>query len=216
MLKGVLTVLVVTVLPVLAFRWISPFTSSFMLQARANGADVAYDWVPWREISPQVALAVIAAEDQKFREHDGFDLGSIADALDDRARGGRVRGASTISQQVAKNLFLWPEKSWLRKGLEAYFTVLIEALWPKRRILEVYLNLAQFGRDVFGVGAASAVYFGKPPSAIQPEEAALLAAVLPDPRRMRVARPSPYVQKRVIWILGQMQRLGGRSQLRGL
>jgi monofunctional biosynthetic peptidoglycan transglycosylase len=166
-------------------------------------------WVEWSDISPQIKVAVIAAEDQTFPTHHGFDLDSINEALEDRENGRRVRGASTISQQVAKNLFLWPGQSWVRKGLEAYFTVLIETLWPKRRILEVYLNIAEFGRGVFGVGAASEVYFGKRASQLNAPDAALLAAVLPSPKRMRVASPSPYVRSRQEWILRQMGGLGG-------
>jgi monofunctional biosynthetic peptidoglycan transglycosylase len=127
-----------------------------------------------------------------------------------------VRGASTISQQVAKNLFLWPQQSWLRKGLEAYFTVLIEALWPKQRILEVYLNVAEFGRGVFGVGAAADVYFHKRAARLNQYDAALLAAVLPSPKRMRVNAPSSYVRSRQEWILGQMRGLGGTALLKEL
>lgn len=170
---------------------------------------VQYRWVDWPRISPQIKVAVIAAEDQTFPTHHGFDLASIDDALEDRELGRRVRGASTISQQVAKNLFLWPGQSWLRKGLEAYFTTLIETLWPKRRILEVYLNIAEFGSGVFGVGAASEIYFGKRPAGLDAPDAALLAAVLPSPKRMRVKSPSRYVRSRQQWILGQMHGLGG-------
>src|SRR5690606_36618174 len=141
----------------------------------------------------------------------GFDLDSISDALEDMERGRRVRGASTISQQVAKNLFLWPKQSWLRKGFEAYFTVLIELLWPKQRILEVYLNVAEFGRGIYGVGAASDAFFHKSPSRLTAPEAALLAAVLPSPKRMRVNAPSPYVRSRQAWIEDQMRALGGPS-----
>ena len=178
-----------------------------MLRERLTGP-VQQRWVDWPQISPHAKVAVIAAEDQKFPEHHGFDLESINDALEERERG-RTRGASTISQQVAKNLFLWPGHSWARKGLEAYFTVLIETLWPKRRILEVYLNIAEFGSGVFGVGAASEVYFGKRAARLGAADAALLAAVLPSPKRMRVNAPSRYVRSRQDWILGQMRGLGG-------
>lgn len=170
---------------------------------------IQHRWVDWPQISPHVKVAVIASEDQKFPEHRGFDLESINDALEERERGRRVRGASTISQQVVKNLFLWPGQSWVRKGLEAYFTVLIETLWPKRRILEVYLNVAEFGTGVFGVGAASEVYFGKRAAQLSAPDAALLAAVLPNPKRLRVAAPSRYVRSRQEWILGQMRGIGG-------
>jgi monofunctional biosynthetic peptidoglycan transglycosylase len=178
--------------------------------------DARHDWVPWGEISGHVAVAVIAAEDQKFPAHDGFDFDAIDKALDDAGRGRRQRGASTISQQVAKNLFLWPGHSWLRKGLEVWFTIWIETLWPKRRILEVYLNSAEFGRSVWGVEAASRMYFGKPAALLNQPEAALLAAVLPSPKRMRVANPSAYVRRRQDWILNQMRRLGGTRLLETL
>jgi monofunctional biosynthetic peptidoglycan transglycosylase len=159
--------------------------------------------VPWERISPHAAVAVLASEDQRFPQHAGFDLESIADAVEERSRGGRLRGASTISQQVAKNLFLWPGRSWLRKGLEAWLTVWIEALWPKPRILEVYLNVAQFGPCTFGVGAASRRFFGKEPAHLTLAEASLLAAVLPNPVRRRVEAPSPGVRRRAAWIARQ-------------
>jgi monofunctional biosynthetic peptidoglycan transglycosylase len=185
--------IVLSVGAVLAFRWIDPPTSAFMVRERmvaprsgAKAYAIHYRWVDGANISPHLKVAVIAAEDQNFPAHYGFDLKAIDDALSERERGRRVRGASTISQQVAKNLFLWPQQSWLRKGLEAYFTVLIETLWPKQRILEVYLNVAEFGRGVFGVGAAADAYFHKRASALNPYDAALLAAVLPSPKRMRV------------------------------
>ncbi len=200
---------------VVALRWIDPPTSAFMLRERL-AAPIRHRWVDDAKISAHIKVAVIAAEDQNFPAHYGFDLKSINDALEDRQRGRRVRGASTISQQVAKNLFLWPEQSWLRKGLEAYFTVLIETLWPKQRILEVYLNIAEFGRGVFGVGAASEVYFRKPAARLNPYDAALLAAVLPSPKRMRVNAPSNYVRSRQQWILQQMRGLGGTGLLKEL
>jgi monofunctional biosynthetic peptidoglycan transglycosylase len=200
---------------VLMLRWVDPPTSAFMIRERV-AAPIRYRWVDDANISPQVKVAVIASEDQNFPAHHGFDLKQINDALVDRQRGRRVRGASTISQQVAKNLFLWPQQSWLRKGLEAYFTVLIETLWPKRRILEVYLNVAEFGRGVFGVGAAADVYFHKSAARLNAYDAALLAAVLPSPKRMRVNAPSNYVRERQEWILGQMRGLGGTALLREL
>ena len=208
---------------VLAWRWIDPVTTSFILQRKAaeliaggNARDVEHTWVAWDAISPQAGIAVIASEDQRFAEHWGFDLDSIRDAIEERRSGGRLRGASTITQQVAKNLFLWSGGGWVRKGLEAYVTVLIEMFWSKQRILEVYLNVAQFGDRTFGVGAASRRFFAKRPSALNAREAALLAAVLPNPVRMRVDDPSPYVQSRARWILGQMRRFGGADRLRGI
>jgi monofunctional biosynthetic peptidoglycan transglycosylase len=202
------------VLALLPLRWIPPPTSAFMLQ---HDGPVRYRWVPWREISPHVPVAVVAAEDQKFPQHHGFDFASIASAVsEEERRAGRLRGASTISQQVAKNLFLWPGRSWLRKGLEAWLTLWVEWLWPKRRILEVYLNIAEFGPGVFGVGAASAAYFGEPPARLGPAEAARLATVLPDPRRMRVNDPGPYATLRAAQIREQVEGLGGPGYLRGL
>ena len=208
-----------TALPVLALRCVHPVTSAFMLERRflASGEraceSIRYHWVPWREISPEAALAVVASEDQRFAEHAGFDVDAIEKALRARWAGGPRRGASTISQQVAKNLFLWPERSFLRKGLEAWFTVWIEALWPKRRILEVYLNVAQFGRCTFGVGAASQLYFGKRAAELDLGEAALLAAVLPNPVRLRIDAPSPHVRARAAWIERQVRHLGGAAFL---
>jgi monofunctional biosynthetic peptidoglycan transglycosylase len=162
-----------------------------------------------------MALAVVAAEDQKFPEHFGFDFEAIADAIEEGEKGRRLRGASTISQQVAKNLFLWESRSYLRKGLEAYFTVLIEALWSKTRILEMYLNIAQFGDGIYGVNAAAQTYFNKPPSALTIRESALLAAVLPNPVRFKVPAPSSYVQGRARKIERQMRNLGP-SYLKGI
>jgi len=169
---------------------------------------IRYHWVDWRNISPHVALAAVAAEDQKFPEHFGFDFKSMVDALKEKGEGGSLRGASTISQQVAKNLFLWKGRSFIRKGLEAYFTVLIEVLWPKRRILEVYLNIAEFGDGIYGVDAAANRFFHKPPSRLTKRESALLSAVLPNPIKLKVAAPSAYVRQRAQRIESQMRNLG--------
>ena len=209
----VLVVLLGTAFATLALRWVPPPTSSFMLQATSP---VRYRWADWDEISPYAALAVVAAEDQKFPDHWGFDLESIQDALRDRQKGGRLRGASTITQQVSKNLFLWSGQSFLRKGVEAYFTVLIEWLWPKQRILEVYLNIAEFGPGIYGVRAASETHFRLSPTELGPYEAALLAAVLPNPKRLDAGQPSDYVRERRDWILSQMWGLGGIGYLNGL
>lgn len=209
----------VTALLVLALRWLPPPTSAFMLQKAWAGGDgyrLRQQWVDWERISPQLKLAALAAEDQRFPDHHGMDITSLRNALADYRDGGRLRGASTISQQVAKNLFLWPGRSLARKGLEVYFTGLIEMLWPKRRILEVYLNLAEFGHGIFGAEAAAGVYFGKPAGRLTRQEAALLAAVLPNPLRLQAHRPSPYVRARQAWILNQMSGLGGTQYLRRL
>ncbi|MGS3448738.1 monofunctional biosynthetic peptidoglycan transglycosylase [Klebsiella electrica] len=170
------------------------------------------DWVGMDEISPWMGLAAIAAEDQKFPEHWGFDVSAIEKALAHNERQeNRVRGASTLSQQTAKNLFLWDGRSWLRKGLEAGLTVGIETVWSKKRILTVYLNIAEFGEGTFGVEAASQRYFHKPASQLTASEAALLAAVLPNPIRFRADAPSGYVRSRQAWILRQMRQLGGEG-----
>ena len=215
-------VLILSVGSVLLLRWVDPPTTAFIVRDQLSAGEpgkprsVHYRWVDWQQISPHIKVAVIAAEDQTFVTHYGFDFKSINDALADRERGRRVRGASTLSQQVAKNLFLWPGQSWIRKGLEAYFTVLIETLWPKQRILEVYVNIAEFGSGVFGVGAAAEIYFKKPAARLNAPDAALLAAVLPSPKRMKVRSPSRYVRSRQQWILGQMRGLGGTGLLRQL
>ncbi|MHA6634666.1 monofunctional biosynthetic peptidoglycan transglycosylase [Citrobacter farmeri] len=170
------------------------------------------DWVSMDEISPWMGLAVIAAEDQTFPDHWGFDVAAIEKALSHNERNeNRIRGASTLSQQTVKNLFLWEGRSWLRKGLEAGLTVGVETVWSKKRILTVYLNIAEFGEGVFGVEAAAQRYFGKPASRLTQSEAALLAAVLPNPLRFKAAAPSVYVRSRQAWILRQMRQLGGES-----
>ena len=170
-------------------------------------------WVDLNRISPNLPLAVVASEDQKFPEHWGFDVEAIEKAYELNQHSHRVHGASTISQQVAKNLFLWSGRSYFRKGLEAYFTLLIEAIWPKRRIIEVYLNIAEFGYGTYGAEAAAQRFFKKPAARLSRSESAVLAAVLPNPQRLSASMPSAYVQTRRDWILGQMQALGGPEML---
>ncbi len=187
---------------VIALRWLPPPTTAFMLQSPTR--PVQYHWVPAEQIASVAGRAVIAAEDQKFRDHGGFDFEAIEKALTHNERSRRTRGASTLSQQVAKNVFLWQGRSWLRKGLEVYATLLIEWTWGKDRILEVYLNVAEFGPGIYGIEAAARHFFGKPAARLTPEEAARLAAVLPSPRRWRANPPGPYVQSRSQWILRQM------------
>jgi monofunctional biosynthetic peptidoglycan transglycosylase len=220
---AVLAWVLLTAIPVLVLRWLHPLTTAFMLEAGAEAAlsgerryRTEYQWASLEHISPHAAIAVIASEDQQFPFHAGFDFDSIRDAVRASERGRRLRGASTISQQVAKNLFLWPGHSFVRKGLEAYFTVLIEALWPKERILEMYLNIAQFGDGVYGVQAAAHRFWRKPAARLTSAEAALLAAVLPNPLRLHADRPSSYVLERRDWILGQMRESGGAGYLRAL
>jgi monofunctional biosynthetic peptidoglycan transglycosylase len=215
--------LLITATPVLLLRWLHPLTSAFMLEASIGAwrsgernYRTDFEWVSLEQISPHAAIAVIASEDQQFPFHTGFDLDSIRQAVRDSERGKRLRGASTISQQVAKNLFLWNGFSFVRKGLEAYFTVLIETLWPKERILEMYLNVAQFGDGIYGVQAAARSFWHKPALRLSSADAALLAAVLPSPLRLHAERPSRYVLQRRDWILGQMRDLGGAAYLRAL
>ena len=199
----VLLLLAVTVLPVVALRWLPAPTSAFMLQSPVS--PVRHDWIAAAQIPDVARRAVVAAEDQKFFEHQGFDIEAMQKAYaNNQKKGRRVRGASTISQQTAKNLFLWSGGGYFRKGLEAGYTVLIEAFWPKQRILTVYLNIAEFGPGIYGVEAASQAYFKKPAAKLTASEAARLAAVLPSPRKWSVTRPGPYVQKRSAWILRQM------------
>ena len=211
-----------SIVVVALFRWPPVPVTAFMIEERfatqvgEPALRQRHGWIPWSRISRQAAIAVIAAEDQKFLAHDGFDFKQIEIAVNDAQRGRRMRGASTITQQVAKNLFLWSGQNWIRKGLEAWFTVWIECLWPKQRILEVYLNSAQFGRGIWGVQAASRHYFSKDAGLLTSDEAALLAAVLPSPTRFSVSNPSAYVRERQAWILGQMNRLSAAGLLQGL
>jgi len=217
LLWGLLSVVGCSLAVVALLRWLDPPWSAVMLQRLASEGRPQYHvWVDMARIDPQLALAVVAAEDQRFPAHWGFDTDQILVALEQRLDGGRLRGASTISQQVARNLFLWQGRSLLRKGLEVWFTGLIEALWPKRRILEMYLNFAEMGPRTFGVGAASARYLGHNPRWLGSEQAALIAAVLPNPRRYRIDTPSDYVLERRDWILQQMDNLGGPGYLAGV
>lgn len=195
-------ILLSPVLFILSLRWITPPTSAFMLQSQVQ--PVRYEWVPAARIPETLRKAVVASEDQKFWTHNGFDLEAIGKALEHNQRSRKMRGASTISQQVAKNLFLWPGRSYVRKGLEVSFTILIEALWPKERILETYLNIAEFGPGLYGVQAAAQKFFNKNAEQLTSDEGATLVAVLPSPRVWRVVNPGPYVQARTDWILHQI------------
>ena len=214
LLYGLLGFVVISLLPVIVLRWVTPPTSAVMLaRTLAEGHAQDYRWVPLERIPGHAALAVIAAEDQKFPQHRGFDYAAIRDAARSNIRGGRLRGASTLTQQVARNLFLWQGRSYLRKGLEAWMTALLELTWPKRRILEVYLNIAEMGNRSFGIEAASHHHYGHSAHALSREQAALLAAILPNPRRYRISNPSAYISERQAWILEQMELLGGTAYL---
>lgn len=204
---------------VLVLRFVPPPGTMLMVERKVESwfdgepIDLQRTWRPWEELSGDLKVAVIAGEDQKFPEHWGFDLPAIQAAFTHNERGGSLRGASTLSQQVAKNLFLWSGRSWLRKGLEAWFTGLIELFWSKQRILEVYLNSAEWDDGVFGAEAAARHHFGTGAASLSRQQASLLAAVLPNPRNWSASRPSPYVLRRAGWIRKQMGQLGGESYL---
>lgn len=217
-----LYLIITSIVIVLLMRWIDPSYSSIMFQRQVksilNGElkIINRDWIDFDETSQYLPLALIAAEDQNFAEHFGFDVEQIKKAYKDIQRRKRFRGASTISQQLAKNLFLWEGRSLIRKGLEAYFTVLIEVLWSKKRIIEVYMNTIELGEMTFGVAAASNKFLKKNPSKLTASDAALIAAVLPNPIRFSIARPSGYVRARQNWVLRQINSLGGKEYLKNL
>ena len=209
-----------SVLQVLALRFVDPPLSMVMVEHRVaawidgdRDFRIRYRWRDMDQIALALPLAAIAAEDQRFANHRGFDLEAIERAREQHARGGRLRGASTISQQTAKNVFLWSGRSWVRKGLEAWYTILMELLWPKQRILEMYVNVAEFGDGVYGAQAAAQEFFGVDADALSSAQAARLAAVLPSPRRYSAANPGPYVQRRTGQIQRQMRQIGGGSYL---
>jgi monofunctional biosynthetic peptidoglycan transglycosylase len=230
LLYGVLGSLVLVVLfvaatagPVLLLRELPPPISAFMVRAHfsdpATGEacnEVEYRWVPRERISGYLPRAIVLAEDQRFLLHEGFDFKSIRRALKEREQSGRVRGASTLTQQLAKNLFLWPGRSWTRKGLEVWFTVWIEKTWSKRRILEVYMNVAQFGPCVFGAEAAARRYFEVEAADLDEEQAALLATVLPNPKKLRAWNPGPYARQRRQEVLDLLELHANAHFLRGL
>ena len=201
---------------VLVLRVVDPPTTAVMLLQPGAVSELEYTWIDREAIAVSAARAVMAAEDQRFIEHHGIDFVSLDQALADYRGGDGLRGASTITQQVAKNLFLWQGRSFVRKGLEAYFAVLLEMCWTKQRILEVYLNIAELGPGVFGVEAAAQQYFGSHAAELGTEQAALLAAVLPNPQRLLVARPSAYVRGRQAQITAQMRLLQARGHYRGI
>jgi monofunctional biosynthetic peptidoglycan transglycosylase len=222
-----LLLLALSVLQVLVLRFVDPPFTAFMAarQLQALGAGdwsfrIAYDWRDLDQIAASVPVSLVAAEDQNFARHGGFDFQAIEKARASNARGRKVRGASTISQQVAKNLFLWSGQSrvsrWVRKGIEAWYTLLIEALWPKSRILEVYANVAEFGDGIYGAQAAARSFWRKDAARLSPTQSATLAAVLPNPKHYSAARPGPYVQRRARWIERNVRRIGGVDYLEQL
>lgn len=213
---GFVTLCLLSAAPMLYLRFYDPPTSNFIeLNKRNKNDQIKHEWLDLEDISLYFPNAVIAAEDQQFPNHFGFDIKQIELVLSERKKG-FSRGASTITQQTVKNLFLWPGRSYLRKGLEAWLTVWMELILPKKRILEIYVNYAQFGTRVFGVGAASKHYFGIHARDLTPEQSALIAAALPTPSRSNPAKPSIYLQERADHILDQMPRVGGRRMVREL
>lgn len=211
-----------SVLLVLVFRVVPVFGSTVMLERKIESwvsgepISIHQQWRPWASLSDNAKLAVIASEDQRFPMHHGFDFNQMQKALDAWFSGDSLRGASTISQQTAKNLFLWTDRTWVRKGFEAWFTVLIELLWPKERILEVYLNIVEWDSGVFGLEAAAQHYFGVSANQLSAVQASRLAAILPNPREWSASRPSAYIQQRSQWIRQQMRQLGGSAYLERL
>ncbi|WP_421683325.1 monofunctional biosynthetic peptidoglycan transglycosylase [Stutzerimonas urumqiensis] len=204
---------------VLMLRWVPPPFTALMIERKIDSwrtgeaIDLERDWRPWAELPGNLKMSVIAAEDQKFAEHWGFDFAAIRAAIEHNEEGGSLRGASTLSQQVAKNLFLWSDRSWLRKGLEVWFTALIELFWPKQRILEVYLNSVEWGDGIFGAEAAARRHFDKGAPDLSDRQASLLAAVLPNPREWSASRPTAYIERRARWIRQQIRQLGGTNYL---
>lgn len=221
-LRFILWFVTISVLSTLLFRWLPIPITGLIIQrqigALISGENIPFkkDWESIDNISPNLALAIIAAEDQKFPVHHGFDWESIDKAVKHNSRSKRTRGASTLSQQTAKNVFLWSSRSWLRKGLEAWFTVLIEGLWSKQRIMEVYLNSVEFGTGIYGAEAASQHFFHKPAKNLSQSEAALLAAVLPNPHKYKANNPGSWLRSRQQWIMRQMNQMGGTGLVKSL
>lgn len=213
LLRIILWFFILSIGGTIIFRFVPvPFTPLMLsrcIEQKMDGKKMKMDkdWVPLEEISPALSLAVITSEDQKFEEHFGFDLEAIkkAEKYNDRHKGKKLKGASTISQQTAKNVFLWQSRSWIRKGFEVYFTFLIELFWSKERIMEVYLNVIEMGDGIYGAEAAAQNYFHKPAKKLNVSEAALIAAVLPNPRKWSPVNPSPYIKRKQYWILSHMK-----------
>ncbi|MFC7366905.1 monofunctional biosynthetic peptidoglycan transglycosylase [Vreelandella zhaodongensis] len=220
--RSALAFVALSIALVLLFRFVPPPGSMVMVERKVQSwinsepIRIQHQWRHWDELSSNAKLAVIAAEDQRFPQHRGFDLVEMRRAWEASRDGARLRGASTLSQQTAKNVFLWSGRSWARKGLEAWFTLLIELLWDKQRILEVYLNVAEWDTGVFGLEAAANHYFGASGSALTERQASLLAAILPSPRTRSASRPDAQVERRSQWIRQQMRNLGGVSYLQRL
>jgi monofunctional biosynthetic peptidoglycan transglycosylase len=206
--KLVLILLIAQLVYIVLLKWVNPPITITQFTNWMEGNGLKRDYISYKEMSPNIKLAVMASEDQLFPDHNGFDVESIKKAWSEKSKKRkRVRGASTISQQVAKNVFLWQGRSWVRKGLEVYFTFMIELIWGKERILEVYLNVAEMGKGIFGVEAASRNYFKKPAKKMTRAEAAMIAACLPNPKKFRVQPPSNYISRRYPQIMVQMNNI---------
>jgi monofunctional biosynthetic peptidoglycan transglycosylase len=209
--KSILWFLGLSILWVIVYKWVPiPYTPLMAIRSLEAEGDfeTKHDWVPMEEISTELQLAVISAEDQNFLNHNGFDYEAIQKAYKNNQKGRRIKGGSTISQQTAKNVFLWPNRSWLRKGLETYFTFLIETLWSKERILEVYLNSIEMGNGVYGAEAASQYWFNKSAKKLTRYQAASIAVILPNPRKYKASNSSNYIENRKQWLVRQMQNYG--------
>jgi len=215
--KVFIILFIVQLLYIVVLKWINPPITLTQLVSFVEGNGLKRDYISLQDIAPNARLAVIASEDQLFPDHNGFDVKSIEKVITEGAKkAGRIRGASTISQQVAKNVFLWQGRSWIRKGIEAYFTFMIEQVWGKKRILEVYLNVAEMGKGIFGIEQAAQEYFNKPAKKLSRKEAAMIAACLPNPKKYIVNPPSRYINQRYPWILHQMHNLEGDADIREL
>ncbi len=219
-LKLLVLLIIISLAWVMLYKFVNPPVTPLMLiryfEEDVSRGSIRKEWKSYKEISGNMKMAVIAAEDQTFPFNDGFDFQAIEDAIDEKLEGGRLRGASTITQQTAKNVFLWPKRSWLRKVMEAYFTVLIDKIWGKKRILEVYLNVVETGDGIYGVDKAAQVYFGKSAKHLDIVDSALIAAILPNPRLWSPANPTDYLIEREIWIRNQIKGLGGTSYLKNI
>jgi monofunctional glycosyltransferase len=211
-----ISAILATMFLVIAYKWVNPSATWLMIHRyyfdpKTQFIPPQQNWVGINEISPKLFLAVIAAEDNLFMEHNGFDFEAIKKAKNENSKGKKIRGASTISMQTAKNVFLWPKRSWVRKGFEAVFTVLIETFWGKQRIMEVYLNVAELGKGIYGTEAASIFFYKVNSKKINRSQAALMAAVLPNPLIRNIAKPSAYVKSYQQRILRNMSNVGSET-----
>lgn len=220
LLKVLFLLIIISVAWVTVYKFINPPVTPLMIiryfEDNKSQKSVKSEWRSYDEISDNIKMAVIAAEDQTFPFNNGFDYDAIGDAIDEKLDGGRLRGASTITQQTAKNVFLWPERSWLRKAMEAYYTVLIDKIWGKKRTLEVYLNVVETGNGIYGFEEAAQVNFGRSATNLDLVDSALITATLPNPRLWSPAKPTDYILEREKWIRGQIQGLGGISYLKNI